>query len=129
MTFLAVRPVDDPEQLDLLNLIADNGSVSGLLAMEDFKAACLADARANGGMVHPSRVSALLHDRFGELNPRSLSAKWAGACGPNGFLDKSDVPAPIDPKHSKGNGNKASVYRVWRDRGDVTVYGGMEGVA
>ena len=31
------------------------------------------------------------------------------------FLDKTDVLAPIDPTHSKGNGGKAVRLRRWRD--------------
>lgn len=111
MTNLAYSPTDD---YDLLALVADDYSAPGTVRMEDFREACWQEAEAHDGWVHPSRVSARLHARFGELNPRSYSAKWAPACGVNGFLDKTDVPAPIDPTFSKGNGNKASVYRRWR---------------
>jgi hypothetical protein len=113
MTILAARPLD-PDQLDLLDLIADPHTTLGKLRMDDFRAACRADAAANNGWVHPSRVSALLHERFGEIHPQSLSAKWGPACGPDGFLDKTDELAPIDPTHSRGNGNKAVPLRRWR---------------
>lgn len=113
MTSLATAPLS-PDQLDLLSLLADEHTPLGLLAMADFKAACWQDARAHDGWVHPSRVSAILHDRFGEIHPQSLSAKWAPACGPNGFLDKDDRPAHLDGTHSKGNGNKSVPYRRWR---------------
>lgn len=112
MTSLSFSPTDD---YDLLALVADPYSAPGKVRMDDFRQACLDDALAHRGWVHPSRVSARLHERFGELNPRSLSAKWAPACGPDGFLDKSDVLAPIDPTHSKGNGGKAVRLRRWRD--------------
>lgn len=111
MTILGVGPLDEP---DLLSLIADPYTGLGKLRMEDFKAACRADAEAHDGEVHPSRVSALLHQRFGEIDPRSFSAKWGPACGPKGFLDKTEEPAPIDPTHSKGNGNKDIRLRHWR---------------
>jgi hypothetical protein len=108
---LGTGPLDEP---DLLSLIADEHTPLGKLRMDDFKAACRADAEAHGGWVHPSRVSKLLHDRFGEIDPRSFSAKWGPACGPKGFLDKTKTPAPIDPTHSKGNGNKDIRLRRWR---------------
>lgn len=111
MTILAARPLDDP---DLVGLVADTVSPLGLVHMADFKEACRADADAHGGWVHPSRVSALLHARFGEINPQSLSGRWPSACGPDGFLDKTDMPAPIDPTHSRGNGNKLVRLRKWR---------------
>ncbi len=114
MTTLATRPVD-PDQLDMLSLIADEVSPLGKVHAADFKAACLEDAEAHSGWVHPSRVSALLHDRFTEIDPRWLSAMWAPACGPNGYLDKTDELAPIDPTHSKGNGAKD--VRLRRVRG------------
>ena len=113
MTTLATHQID-PDQLDMLALIADDRTPLGMVRMDDFRAACRADAEAHDGWVHPSRVSALLHDRFGEINPQSLSAKWAPACGPNGFLDKTNESAPIDPTHSRGNGNKDVLLRRWR---------------
>lgn len=113
MTTLAASPVLD-DQLDLLSLVADPQTPLGKLRTQDFKDACRADAEAHYGLVHPSRVSALLHERFGEVNPRWLSAQWAPACGPNGFLDKTNVEKPIDPEHSRGNGNKKVKLRRWR---------------
>lgn len=105
MTRLAVRPVDEA-QLDLLSLVTDNVTPLGSLRRADFEAACRDDAADHDGWVHPSRVSAILHARFGEINPRWLSGQWAPACGKNGFLDKTTTLAPIDPTHSRGNGNK-----------------------
>lgn len=112
MTSLSFSPTDD---YDLLALVADDYSAPGTVRMEDFREACWAEALAHDGWVHPSRVSARLHASFGELNARSYSAKWSGACSTkDGFLDKTKVPAPIDPTYSRGNGNKATVYRRWR---------------
>ena len=113
MTHLAVVPVD-PDQLDLLSLVADNDTPLGQLHRDDFRAACLSDAATHGGEVHPSRVSLLLHNRFGDVNPRWFSAQWAPACGPRGFLDMTDVEAPIDARLSKGNGNKTVLLRRLR---------------
>lgn len=114
MTTLATHTLD-PDQLDMLELLADDHSVLAKVHADDFKLACWEDAAANDGWVHPSRVSAILHSRFGEIHPQSLSAKWAPACAPlTGFLDKTDVPAQIDPTHSKGNGNKSLPMRFWR---------------
>jgi hypothetical protein len=110
MTTLASQPLD-PDQLDMLELIADNQTPLGTLHRDDFKAACLEDASRHEGWVNPNRVSAILHARFGEINPRALSAQWAGACGRNGFLDKTDLLVPIDPKHSRGNGGKSLAMR------------------
>lgn len=112
MTTLATHT--DPDQLDMIALLADEATPLGKVHMDDFRAACLADARAHDGWVHPSRVSEILRGRFGEIDPRSFSARWAPACGPNGFLDKTDVLAPIDPAHSKGNGGKSVRLRRWR---------------
>lgn len=113
MTSLATHDLD-PDLFSELALIADNGSVLAKVHMDDFRAACWSDAAAHDGWVHPSRVSAILHARFGEIHPQSLSAKWAPACGRDGFLDKTNVPAQIDPTHSKGNGNKSLPMRRWR---------------
>jgi len=113
MTALRFAPVDDATA-DLLSLVADDYSALGKVRMQDFRDACWTDAQAHDGWVHPSRVSAILHARFGQLHPQSLSAKWAPAAGRDGFLDVTDKPAPIDPTHSKGNGNKSTVYRYWR---------------
>lgn len=105
MTTLSARPVDDG-QLDMLDLVADPRGTLASVHRADFEDACRTDGRANNGWVHPSRVSQLLHDRFGEINPRWLSAQWAPACRPDGLLEKTDIRAAIDPTHSKGNGNK-----------------------
>ena len=105
MTILAARPID-PDQLSILDLVTDIETPLGQLHADDFRAACEVDARTHGGWVHPSRVSWLLHNKFGELNPRWLSAQWGPSCGPKGFLDKTTANAPIDPTHSRGNGNK-----------------------
>lgn len=113
MTTLAAVPVD-PNQLDLLSLVADTETPLGSLHADDFRHACYFDAVNNDGWVHPSRVSAALTRRFGEFNPRWFSAQWAPACGPNGFLDKTEVEAPIDSSVSKGNGNKTVKLRRWR---------------
>lgn len=111
MTVVGTGHLDQP---DLLDLLADDRTPLGRLRMDDFRAACWDDAREHDGEVHPSRVSALLHDRFGEIDPRSFSARWAPACGPNGFLDKTDELADISPEHSQGNGNKKVRLRRWR---------------
>jgi hypothetical protein len=111
MTVVGVGRLDEP---DLLDLLADDRTPLGRIRMEDFRDACRADADAHGGWVHPSRVSALLHQRFGEIDPRSFAARWAPACGKDGFLDKTDVLDGIDPEHSRGNGNKQILLRRWR---------------
>lgn len=112
MTTLATTPVD-PDQLDLLDAIADTETPLGSLHADDFRTACEAVADSQG-FVNPNLVSAWLHARWGEINPRAYSARWAGACGPKGFMDKTDRLVPIDPTHSRGNGNKATVYRRLR---------------
>jgi hypothetical protein len=113
MTQLAASPVA-AEQLDLLSLVADADTPLGRLHDLDFRAACIEDGRAHDGYVSTSRVSAILHARLRDFSPRSLSAKWAGACGPDGFLDKTDIDDPIDPTHSRGNGNKSTKLRRLR---------------
>lgn len=112
MTTLATTPVCD-DQLDLLDAIADTQTPLGSLHAADFRTACEAVAD-DQGYVNPNLVSAWLHARFGEINARSYSARWAGACGPKGFMDKTTRPVPIDPTHSLGNGGKTTVYRRLR---------------
>jgi len=114
VTVLSARPLD-PDQADFLDLLADDGSILAAVHADDFREACRTVAERNDGWVHPSKVSAALHERFGQIDPRSFSARWAPACGPNGFLDKTDVLAPIDGRHSKNNSNKDIRLRRWRD--------------
>ena len=111
MTTLATRPVDDPDQLAL---IADDQTPLGKPFADAFRDACLADAVAHDGMVHPSRVSGILARHYGDFDPRRFSAMWAPACGRDGFLDKTDELAPIDPERSRGNGGKSVRLRRWR---------------
>jgi hypothetical protein len=112
MTTLAAHDLD-PNQLDLLSAIADVESPLGRLHRDDFEVACRAVAD-DAGWVNPNLVSAWLHARWGEFDPRWYSAQWAPACGPNGFMDKTDVRVQIDATHSRGNGNKDVVYRRLR---------------
>jgi hypothetical protein len=111
MTTLASRPLEDPDQLAL---IADDWTPLAVDKAEAFKAACWADARAHDGWVHPNRVSSLLAVSLPDFDPRWFSARWAPACGRDGFLDKTDRLAPIDAAVSKGNGNKEVRLRRWR---------------
>jgi len=113
MTSLASHPLDE-SQLSLLDVIADSETPLGSLHRDDFRAAC--EAVAVDGLVDPNRVSAYLHERFGEINPRVFSAQWGPACGPRGFMTKTTIPVRIDGKHSRGNSNKSTCYR--RLRGD-----------
>ena len=111
MTTLAVRPVDEP---NLLALLADEVTPLGKSFADAFRDACREDADAHDGWVHPSRVSALLHESVGDFSPQRFSAMWSPACGREGYLDKTDTLAPIDPEHSRGNGNKDVRLRRWR---------------
>lgn len=111
---LAAIPVC-ADQLDLLDLVADNVTPLGSLHRDDFRAACMVDAAHHQGWVNPNRVHAILLDRFGEVGPQWFSSQWAPACGPKGFLDKTDVKEPIDPTHSKGNGGKEVLLRRLRE--------------
>lgn len=110
-THLASHPLD-ASQLSLLDAIADSETPLGSLHRDDFRAACV--AVAVNGLVDPNKVSAWLHERFGEVSPRWYSAMWAPACGPRGFLDKTSLKVQIDPKHSRGNGGKEVFYRRLR---------------
>lgn len=115
MTTLASHPLS-AEQLDILDAIADTETPLGMLRFEDFKAACIEDGERHQGWVNPNRVSAILHARFGEIDPRSYSAKWGPACGsgPRAFMTKTDVEVPIESAHSKGNSNKGVRMRRLR---------------
>lgn len=115
MTTLAAVPVMD-DQLDLLNLITQKSSPLGKLHADDFRAAC--EAVEYEGIVDPNLVSAWLHARFGEVKPQWYSAMWAGACGPKGFLDKTETWVPIDGTYSRGNANKRVQLRRLRTRPD-----------
>lgn len=116
MTALAVRPVDAETQ-ETLHAVAGVSSPLGTLHAADFRLACEDAASVHpDGLIHPSAVSALLHDRFGEIDPRWLSSMWGAGCSRSGFMDKTDVRAPIDPTHSRGNGGKD--VRLRRLRGD-----------
>jgi hypothetical protein len=111
MTTLAAHDLD-PNQLDLLALVADNSTPLGRLHRDDFEQACR--AVEFDGIVDPNLVSAWLHTRFGEVKPQWLSAMWCASCGPSGFMDKTDAYVPIDGKHSKGNANKSVQLRRLR---------------
>lgn len=112
MTTLSAAPLD-ADQLDLLDCITDHETPLGSLRRQDFEDACRAVADIDG-WVNPNDVSAYLHRRFGEINPRAYSAQWAPACGRNGFMDRTDRLVQIDGAHSRGNSNKSTVYRKLR---------------
>lgn len=115
MTTLAAVPVD-PDQLDLLSLVADNDTPLGQLHRDDFERACRMVADSDG-WVNPNHVSAYLHQRFGQVDARWYSAMWSAASGSrSGFLDTyRDVTVPIDGKHSRGNANKVLPMRRLRE--------------
>ena len=104
-TQLAAQPVD-PDQLDLLSLVADEQTPLGSLRREDFRGACQQDAATHRRCGPPvARLCALASlVRRGE--PALVVRAVGSGVWTQGFLDKTDVWAPIDPAHSKGNGNK-----------------------
>lgn len=108
---LAASPVEDPDQLAL---IADDMTPLGKPFADKFRDACEAEARGHGGWVDPNAVRLrLLHDV--DYNPRQYAALWSTACARDGYLDKTDVPCPIAGEGSRGNTNKATTYRRWRE--------------
>ncbi len=111
MTLLNFSPVDEDQ--DLLTLVADKP-----LMAEVFRAACVAEANLYDGWINPNHVNARCRKAFAdagdEFDSRSYSAQWAGARGPHGFLDITDVPVPIDGAVSKGNANKALFWHTLR---------------
>lgn len=110
MTTLAAHDLD-PNQLDLLSAIADDGGPLGRLHMADFEQACRAVAD-DAGWVNPNLVSAWLHAKWGDINPRAYSGAWSAACSKNGFMvTHRDIQVPIDGRHSQGNGNKSLPMR------------------
>lgn len=112
MTTLASHALD-PDQLDLLACIADVETPLGSLHRDDFEAACRAVADSDG-TVNPNHVSAYLHSRFGEINPRAYSAQWAGACSRSGFMTNTDEWVQIDGTRSRGNSGKSVRLRRLR---------------
>lgn len=108
MTTLAAFPMDE------LPFPSDESSPLAKLHAADFEEACRAVAD-DAGWVNPNLVSAWLRAKWGEVDPRSYSGAWAGACGRNGFMDTHrEVQVPIDGRHSKGNGNKSLPMRRLR---------------
>lgn len=111
MTTLSTHPLDEP---DLLSLIADNWTPLGIDLADQFREACRLEAEANDGLVHPCRVTARLKANDPDVNTRRISALWSTACGRDGYLDKTKIPAQLDGTVSRGNGGKSSTYRKWR---------------
>jgi hypothetical protein len=109
MTTLATQPVDEP---DLLSLIADPYTPLGAPFSAKFRSACQRVASRHGGWVDPNAVREELMDEP-DYEPRRYAAQWAGACGRDGFLVKTDVLVPIRGEGSKGNGNKSVPLRKW----------------
>lgn len=112
MTSLAVRQVEDPNQLAL---IADDYTPLAKPFADAFRDACYAEARLHEGWVNPSAVRARLIEEFGVdgYNPRQLSALWMSSCGKSGFLVKTDHRVAITGEGSRGNHNKDTVWRRW----------------
>lgn len=109
---LASHPID-PDQLDMLALIADEHTPLGIDLADRFREACRAEANGCGGWVHPSRVTARLKADDPEVNMRRVSALWSTAEAPGGYLRKTDRESRIDGSVSRGNGNKTVRLRFW----------------
>lgn len=113
MTTLATHT--DPDQLDMLALIADPWTPTRAEFADIFRTCCRAEADAHDGWINPSAVRARIRERVGDhYNARQLSALWCHASGPGGYLDKTDRPVRITGEGSRGNANKSTVYRRWR---------------
>ena len=110
-TRLAAYATDDA---DLLALVADPYTPLAQDLADRFRAACWAEAQANGGLVHPCAVTARIKAEDPDANMRRVAALWSVATGRDGYLDNTDLPARIDGAVSKGNGNKVTTYRRWR---------------
>jgi hypothetical protein len=113
MTSLATAPLD-PDQLDMLALLADEHTPLGIDLADRFRDACRAEAEAHDGWVHPSNVTGRLKAQDPGVNTRRVSALWSTATSRDGYLDNTDRPARLDGSVSKGNGNKHATYRRWR---------------
>jgi hypothetical protein len=111
-TRLAAYPLD-PDLLDELALIADTETPLGIDLADRFRAACRADAAEHGGWIHPNHVTARLVADDPDVNRRRISALWATAEAPGGYLRKTDEWRQIDGSVSKGNGNKSVRLRFW----------------
>lgn len=120
MTSLAVRPVEDPDQLAL---IADDLTPLGKPFADSFRDACKAEADVCGSFdgdnpagpvdwVNPSRVRALLLDHP-SYEPRQYAALWSVACARDGYLVKTAEPVAITGVGSRGNLNKNTFWRRW----------------
>ena len=111
MTTLSTHPLDDPDQLAL---IADEHTPLGKPLADAFRDACEAEAHAWGGWVNPNNVRARLLDHP-NYEPRQYSALWSVACGRDGYLDKTEHRVHIAGAGSRGNSNKSTTWRRWRD--------------
>lgn len=109
---LASQPLD-PDQLDMLALLADEHTPLGIDLADRFREACRAEAGGCGGWVHPNRVTARLKAADPEVNMRRVSALWSTAEAPGGYLRKTRREVRIDGKVSRGNGNKTVFLRFW----------------
>lgn len=103
------------ENEDELALIADGMTPLSVDLAEQFREACLAEAREHGGWINPCRVTARLKDRDADVNVRRISALWSTAAAPDGYLDRTEHYVQIDGSVSRGNSNKSVALRVWRD--------------
>lgn len=112
MTTLATHALE-PAEYDVLALIADTVTPLGLDLADRFREACRAVAAENDGLIHPSRVTARLKAEVPDLNVRRVSALWATAEAPGGYLVKTDQWARLDGSVSRGNGNKSAPLRRW----------------
>lgn len=113
MTTLASHALD-PDQLDLLSLVADTETPLGQDDADRFEAACR--AVAVDGWVNPSDVrAALMVDGELQIEPRRYAALWSASAGRDGFLDvHREFMVPITGDGSRGNGNKSVPMRRLR---------------
>jgi hypothetical protein len=102
MTSLSTHDLG-PDLLDELAQIRNDRTPASFA--DKFRAACEAEAAANGGWINPNLVRARLLDEP-DYEPRSYSAQWSAP-----WLTKTDHPVQIKGDGSRGNTNKSTFWR------------------
>src|SRR5690348_14404068 len=101
----------DPDTHNRLVLVADVTSPVGRDAVSAFLAACEADARANGGRVSVSRVSAMLPEDI--TSTERYSSFWSRFTGKDRPMRRLKGMWDEREGSRSGNDGKLTPARVW----------------
>ena len=115
MTAAHFAPTDDDTH-DLLSLVADTERPTGRDMVAEFLTACENDAKANGGRVSVSRVSAALPDDI--TSTERYSSLWSAFTGKGKPMRR--VPGEVDVRqgstsHNNGRMGPAREWVGWSE--------------